>query len=369
MTGTEKQEAAAEQVQAEREQLAMSWEPESELLMRTAFRGERAATVATQFERTDSVCLLYPGKLNMFLGEPEGCKTWAALVSITQAVKKGQVCLFIDFEDDIDTAAERFRQLGLTEDEFTNRVVYVNPTEEFSDCALERVKTRLRVSTYGWGIRLAQNGVGVAVIDSMTEAMAVQDLDPNVGKDVNTFYHSLPSRLSELGFAVVILDHVTKSREGRSRWAIGSERKISGLNGVAYGFNARQPFGRGVTGKVELTVTKDRPGFVRKYSTSKHVIGTLVLISDPITSNIEARVIAPESTSPTEDVIDSAASLVTIRDAVVEALLAHPYITGTELRQYVPHHASKTDDARNSLQADGIVGIKMDGKRKLFYAC
>ena len=78
------------------------------------------------------------------------------------------------------------------------------------------------------------------------------------------YYAGSPRWLARTGAAVVLVDHVTKSQEGRGRWAIGSERKLWGLDGAAYGFESLVPFGRGKTGLVKITVAKDRCGHIRQ---------------------------------------------------------------------------------------------------------
>jgi hypothetical protein len=73
-----------------------------------------------------------------------------------------------------------------------------------------------------------------------------------------------------------------------NRLAIGSDRKISGLTGAPYSFHKVDEFGRGMTGRVKIKVSKDRPGSVRPVASSKgKVLGTLALESDPVDGSIE----------------------------------------------------------------------------------
>jgi len=90
--------------------------------------------------------------------------------------------------------------------------------------------------------------------------------------------------ITEAGAAPVLLDHVVKNREGRGKYAIGSERKASGAI-VHVGFKLHTPLSRGGTGKARLVTHKDRPGFLPRPN-----IGTLVLDSDGehITYRLEA---------------------------------------------------------------------------------
>jgi hypothetical protein len=119
------------------------------------------------------------------------------------------------------------------------------------------------------------------VIDGVTEAMSDIGLDPMSGTDVAAYYAGSPRWLARTGAAVALIDHVTKSQEGRGRWAIGSERKLSGLDGAAYGFEMIRPFGRGKTGSVKITIAKDRCGHVRQHAGPRGVIAIAELQSWP----------------------------------------------------------------------------------------
>ena len=111
--------------------------------------------------------------------------------------------------------------------------------------------------------------------------MADIGLDPISGTDVATYYAGSPRWMARTGAAVAVVDHVTKSHEGRGRWAIGSERKLSGLDGAAYGFESLVAFGRGKTGLIKITVAKDRCGHIRQHAGAGEVIAMAELKSWP----------------------------------------------------------------------------------------
>ena len=79
------------------------------------------------------------------------------------------------------------------------------------------------------------------------------------------------------------LDHVTKDREGRGRYAIGAVHKLNALDGGAYILENRHPFGVGRTGRSTVRVAKDRPGQLRRNALPSgnglHWYGDLVLKS------------------------------------------------------------------------------------------
>lgn len=275
LTEEEHAQAHAEHIEELRSQ-STSWEPASAKYLCSVASGDIKPPEATIWQRDDGAFLIYPGRTHLFLGEPESCKTWVALEVIAQEIKAGFAAIYIDLEDAAVTAVERLLQLGLTVDEIAEGFLCVNPAEVFDAVAWQHLQDRIQVS---------QREVSVAIIDSMTEVMSLQDLDPDRGTDVTQFYHQLPSRLTEDGLAVVIIDHVVKSGKG-GKWAIGSERKISGLTGAAYGFKASKPFGRGMTGHITVTVSKDRPGAVRPLSGMGASLGMIMLASDPETGEV-----------------------------------------------------------------------------------
>ena len=97
-----------------------------------------------------------------------------------------------------------------------------------------------------------------AVIDGVTEALTIFGLDLNDNADSARWYQQLPRPIVRRGAAVLLIDHVTKDREGRGRFAIGAQHKLAGVD-VAYGVEVVEPFGGGRDGLVKVTVAKDRP--------------------------------------------------------------------------------------------------------------
>ncbi len=96
--------------------------------------------------------------------------------------------------------------------------------------------------------------------------MALHGLELKDNTDVARFGKLLPRWIADRGPAVVALDHVTKDREGRGRYAIGGVHKLNGVNGAAYVLENRRPFGIGLTGRSTLLVAKDRPGQLRRHA-------------------------------------------------------------------------------------------------------
>ena len=106
----------------------------------------------------------------------------------------------------------------------------------------------------------------LAVIDGVTEAMTLHELDPSNNSDAARFGRLVPRTIADYGCATVSLDHVTKAAEGRGRYSIGAVHKLNGLDGAAYILENRRPFGIDMQGVSTIRIAKDRPGQLRKYA-------------------------------------------------------------------------------------------------------
>lgn len=353
---TSEEEYFAESMYLEREerlQAFTSWEPLSPDLIRSIAEGEILRPEPSIWKRDDGACLLYPGRTHIFMGETESLKSWAAMHVIYQEIKAGCAVIYADLEDEPITSIERLRQLGLTPDEITEGFLYIQPHEGFDDVAREHLDARIQMCT---------RAVRLAVIDSMTEAMALEGLDPNVGVAVADFYHLAPLYFATNGIAVVIIDHVTKSHEDRGRWAIGSERKISGLTGAAFSFNKVREFGRGMTGSVKVSISKDRPGALRPMASKGKVLGTMTFASDPETGAVTIDFASG-------NIIDMAAEAAKYEDEdnqmrrdMWEAIDKDPDITSGKLRESVPGNNDRKGSNRTWLIDNGFVGVRKGAK-------
>lgn len=271
-----------EQEAMERESLRQSflaewttWHPISEEEVRRIATGEITRPEPTIWQREDGVYLLYEGRIHMFAGPTESCKTWAALEVMAQELSGGHGVIYVDIEDEAYSAIGRLLELGVDVEDITEGFIYLNPIERWDDVAATHLEARVK-----WVAEAdPKRPVRLAVLDSVTEGMSLQGLDPDRGTDVADFYKSSPGWFTQRGMAVVLVDHVPKAEGART--AIGSERKRSGLTGASYSFSKEEEFGRGRTGEVRVTIDKDRPGAVRPYcGADGSTVGTMILVSD-----------------------------------------------------------------------------------------
>ena len=132
-------------------------------------------------------------------------------------------------------------------------------------------------------------GTSLVVIDGVTEALALFDLKLESSTDQAEFLKLLARRLAEVGPAVLHVDNVIKDKDRRGRYAIGSQHKLAGTD-VTYMLEAIAPFGRGLSGKSKLTVSKDRPGFIRAASAKGKIVGEVRFESDPETGAMSVEI-------------------------------------------------------------------------------
>jgi hypothetical protein len=214
--------------------------------------------------RTDGVSLFYPGRLHAGYGEPEACKGWFALRASLDCIRAGSRVLYIDYEDTAANVVARLRALGATDAEIIDWFSYIRADEPLTYDDRERLLALEPVFVVG---------------DGLTEAFAVEGLDMANNQDAAELYKRLARPFTKAGAAVLLIDHVVKDRENRGRYAIGAQHKLAGVD-VAYRLDVAQPFGREREGLVKVTVTKDRPGFVRQHAADRERVALMRLTSD-----------------------------------------------------------------------------------------
>lgn len=201
-------------------------------------------------ERSDGVGVFYSNKINVVFGESEGGKTWLALHAAQQVMEDGGEVWFLDYEDDERAIVQRLLAIGVDRETIRQRFHYLNPEGRFTDKTYARLRDRLP-------------RVRMVVVDATTEALAAEGLDSNSDVDIARFYNGYLKRIAALGPAVVLVDHVTKSVEGRTQ-QIGSQMKKAGIDGVSYSVEPMETFTKGHGGASMVCIGKDKQGGVRE---------------------------------------------------------------------------------------------------------
>ncbi|WP_367645981.1 AAA family ATPase [Paenarthrobacter ureafaciens] len=230
-----------------------SWSP---IDLTAVLNGTYKVQPPTYMHRTDGVALLYPGKVNGVHGESESGKSLLMHAVTAEELAAGRRVLFIDFESDQATVVTRILMLGATAEQISANLHYIRP--ECNPIALAQERQ-------AWE-QLMQTRYSLAVIDGVTEAFSVYGVGSMDNDEVSTWGRNVPRQIAQrTGAAVVLIDHVTKSAENRSRFAIGAQAKMSYLTGASYSVEVIAPIGVGMAGKLAIRIGKDRPGLVRPH--------------------------------------------------------------------------------------------------------
>lgn len=228
-----------------------TWEP---IDLTSVLNGTHRAPQPTYMEREDGVCLGYPALVHALNGESESMKSMVAQAESARSVNEGIDVLYIDCESDQGAVINRLLMLGARPEQIRDYFHYVRPQMHPGGTEQERL------AFHG----LLQRAYGLAIIDGITEAFAIFGVKSIDNDEVTRWGREIPRRIADhTGAAVFLIDHVTKSEEGRGRFAIGAQAKLSYLTGAAYGLEVIEPGGVGMIGRIALRIGKDRPGQVR----------------------------------------------------------------------------------------------------------
>jgi len=215
----------------------------------------------SMLKREDGHFILYPGKINAIFGESESGKTWVALEAVRQELIAGNTVFYIDFEDSARGILNRLNTLKTPTERF-KAFLYANPDSPHTPAISEALLASL-----------SEYKPSLVVVDGVNAAMNLMGLDLEKNKDATEFSQKILRPLRMFGSGILTIDHVTKSKDTRGNYAIGAQAKRADIDGVAVSVAVEQPFGRGIDGALSLTVTKDRPGFVRAICPDAKTLG------------------------------------------------------------------------------------------------
>lgn len=292
--------------------------------------------------RTDGTGILYQGRVNSIASEPGAGKTLTALGQAAEQIRAGLRAALIDYEDTPAAIIDRLRRLGLTDSEILARFTYIQPSGPLIDRA-----GRIQAATLR---RLEDLGADLVIIDSVGESLAVEGLNQNDDDAVAQWFRRLPRMLARTGAAVLCLDHVTKSREGRGHYAIGSQRKLAAIDGAAYALEVRTAPTRSRDGRLRLICAKDRHGTFERGAPVAEV--TIRTTGD----GIEVTLTPPaEKFRPTH-----------LMEAVSRYLESAESASGAAIEREVRGKAEYVRAARDILTAEGYVTAEAGSRGHLY---
>jgi hypothetical protein len=235
--------------------------------------------------RDDGACAFwYAAKLNSIIGESESGKSWLVQSHCVQEISAGRHVVYLDFEKDAVSVAERLTLMGAAEEDIVERFHYKRVEDGWNAATLAALRQAC-----------AELEPSFAVVDGVTNAMQLEGLDPNDNRHVSQFYATVPAILRQSGAATTLVDHLVKSREGRAPGAIGAQHKRAGIDGATIRMSAAEQPGRNRTGRGHLYIDKDAPGWLREYAVDGKVIGDWTIHSDGPSTVVR---VWPSSLSP-----------------------------------------------------------------------
>lgn len=208
--------------------------------------------------------LFYAGRINMLFGDSGGGKTWLALFVIGDLMKQGRDAILIDYEDHPSSQVARLEQIGIPRDTILQHLIYFQPAEKWS-----------KQSEANLAAACKDRDVAIAVLDSTGEALAIDGVQPNADDEIAKWFRGCARFLAnEIGAAVVLLDHVVKSKEAsrNSDFASGSHRKRAAVNGSAYFLDVVLAPSRDSDGSFKLITKKCRFGWRKHGSIACEVL-------------------------------------------------------------------------------------------------
>lgn len=323
--------------------LATSWGPVD---LRPVLAGEAPDDAPAFLTRADGPRLLYAGKLHQVAGEPEAGKGWFACLAVVERLAAGERAVYIDFEDSEVSIVARLRALGATDEALLERFAYVRPHEPLTNVNVGELTALLYVEP-----------PALVVVDGVTEALTIHGLDLSSNADIARWLELLPRVVTRAGAACLLVDHVTKDRETRARFAIGAQHKLAGID-VAYGLEVVEPFGRGRSGEVKVVVAKDRPGHVRQHEIDGRIADMHLTSSAEGAVTVELR--APDAAAEFRPTV--------LMGRISEVVEADPGLSTNSIERGVK---GKTDAKRHGLRlliAEGYIDARQEGNARCHYS-
>jgi hypothetical protein len=228
--------------------LESSWAPVD---LDALWDGAHEQRMPEVLRRNDGIGMFYAGLTHSVHGESESGKSWIGQSATVETLAAGGHVLYVDFEDRGPEVLPRLRALGVQR-EHLKHLDYITP-EGPADGTFARL--------------IEENNYALAVIDGVTAAMGEYRLKSNAQDDVTAWHKLLPRWIADkTGAATVVIDHVSKSKDDRGRFAVGSQAKMAALSGAGFYVDVARGLAPGSIGELRILVGKDRPGGVRANS-------------------------------------------------------------------------------------------------------
>lgn len=267
-------------------EIPVDWQ---EIDLRPYLEGKIIEHPPTMLARSDGVKLFYPRKVTWVSGLPESGKSWFTQILIAETIMSGEHAVVVDHETDGLPIVNRLRALGCSDDAIADRLHYFRPESplKFADAIIACA---------------AKFAPVVIVIDGVAAAMGTSAFDGNKAGDFYAWWALLGGKLRGVApdAAVVCVDHVTKSAETRGVWAVGTGQKLAAVD-VHYGFELREPIGRGMVGYSNVWLLKDKPGWLKRHMRSWSADHGAIIAKQSMQANGDGDIVRYKIGPPTDD--------------------------------------------------------------------
>lgn len=249
-----------------------SWEP---INLEPYLAGEVVVPEPTILRRNDGKAIFYPGRVNSMYGRSESAKSWVAMYACVQEMSIGERVIYVDLEDDPAMTIHRLRCLGAGDDDVRYNFTYLRPEGPHANMQRDTWGNEKRsplgeLNAALWEAALEQHRPGLVVVDGMSVLYGLHGLNTNDVTSTDVITNWLKKVTDNGRRTVIVIDHTSKGAEKGSS-PIGSQHKISMVQGAAIQVvPVVQPM-PGRLGHVELCIGKDRPGKVREISSDHKV--------------------------------------------------------------------------------------------------
>ena len=292
-----------------------------------AWSGDMALEKPQVAEVMPGKCMLYRGRMNEQHGEPGIGKSNVALLFAMLEMNAGNDVLFIDPEDTLRGLCLRFAALGADRASTLKHLHYINPKVDFF-----------------WKLQLwaGMRKPSLVVVDGLAALISAAGFDEDHAKDFLQFSANYLRPFLWSDAAILITDHVTKSKESRGRHSRGSGAKLGEWDGAVYEIDLIKAYTPTEAGGLRMKVCKDRNGGVGK-------IGDIALeihFSPDGQGKTNHRFALPSKGefSPTR-----------CMEAVSRYLENNPNANAQDVRRESGYKAKVADDAVKCLEKDGFL--------------
>lgn len=211
--------------------------------------------------------LLYEGGLHSIAGAPDCGKTTLALFWAVKLLREGRTVVFLDEEGGEDIVVEKMQALGVSHEELEFMTYVPFPGRSWDDDDIGELMSFCK-----------EINPAMFLVDSSAAFLARAGLDENSAPAVTSWWSKVLTPIArDLGAAVLVIDHDTKSSEA-SRYARGSGAKLAALD-VQIKVEMVTPFTRQQDGDLKVIITKDRRGHLPR--NWRVMVGTGNSIIDP----------------------------------------------------------------------------------------